>query len=123
MEQRKTVTELARKLRSNSTPSEQLLWQHLRKRRLGGYRFVRQKPLVHEQRLNQKYFFIADFYCAEKKTIVELDGKIHDYQKPYDYNRDMVLKGLRLSTLRIKNEELRDIETVEKKILNFIEKA
>jgi len=26
-------------------------------------------------------YFIPDFYCAEKKLVVELDGGIHKYQK------------------------------------------
>lgn len=85
---------------------------YLRKRELQGYKFLRQKPFVHEQRDNERYFYIADFYCAELKLVIELDGKIHDFQKEYDYQRDLVLNGLRLKVLRIKNEELVDMDMV-----------
>src|SRR5699024_9552307 len=95
---RKSVTELARELRNNPTKSEKLLWEHLRKRRLKGYRFVRQKPFVYKQRNYKRYFFIADFYCAQKKLVVELDGKIHEYRQNYDYNRDLILKKMSLIT-------------------------
>ncbi len=118
---KKSITDLARELRKNPTKSKKMLWQHLRKRRLSGYRFLRQKPFLYNQRMERKFFFIADFYCAKKKAVIELDGKIHDYQQYYDYNRDLVLKEFGLSTLRIKNEDLKDIEKVKRKILAFIE--
>jgi len=94
---------------------------HLRKRQLEGYRFVRQKPLIYKEDNRQKYFFIADFYCAEKKLVVELDGKIHEYQTYYDNQRDLVLNKLGLMTLRIRNEELSDMKKVKRKILKYLE--
>ncbi|HEX6981734.1 MAG TPA: endonuclease domain-containing protein [Balneolaceae bacterium] len=118
---KKSVTELARKLRKNPTESEQLLWEHLRKKRLKKYRFVRQKPFIYKQYNYKRYFFIADFYCPQKKLVIELDGKIHEYQQYYDYQRDLVLEGLGLTTLRIKNGELDDMEQVKRKILEYLE--
>ncbi|MEX2409831.1 MAG: DUF559 domain-containing protein [Candidatus Paceibacterota bacterium] len=84
---RKTITELARDLRKNPTASEKILWEVLRKRRLNGYQFVRQKPFVYEQKRNKRFFFIADFYCAEKKLVIELDGIVHEYIRYYEYQR------------------------------------
>ena len=84
---RKSITDLARELRKNQTHSEKTLWEHLRKKRLQGYRFVRQKPFIYKEKNHQKYFFIADFYCAEKKLVIKLDGKVHNYQQYYDYQR------------------------------------
>jgi len=118
---RKSITELARELRKNQTKSEKLLWEHLRKRRLEGHRFIRQKPFIYKEDSTRKYFFIADFYCAEKKLVIELDGKVHDYQQYYDYQRDLVLNELGLTTMRIKNEELGEIKKVKRKILNYLE--
>ncbi|MAL16143.1 MAG: hypothetical protein CL670_11815 [Balneola sp.] len=118
----KSITEIARELRTNPTPSEKLLWKYLRNRQLGGYKFLRQKPIVHEQHNKRRYFYIADFYCAELKLVVELDGKIHDFQKSYDYQRDYVLNGLGLNVLRIENEELMDLDRVLRKILDYSEK-
>ena len=118
---RKTITELARELRKNPTASEKILWEELRKRRLNGYRFVRQKPFVYEQNQNNCFFFIADFYCAETKLVIELDGPVHEYTRYYDYQRDIVLEGLGLNTLRILNSELDDMEAVKRKILEFLD--
>ena len=118
---KKSITTLARRLRKNQTKSEKVLWDHLRKRQLEGYRFVRQKPLIYKEDNRNKYFFIADFYCAEKKLVVELDGKIHEYQTYYDYQRDLVLNKLGLTTLRIRNKELSEMEEVKRKILRHLE--
>jgi len=52
------------------------------------------------------------FNCAEKKLVLELDGNVHEYQ------RDLVLNSLGLNTLRIVNDELRDLENLKRKILN-----
>ena len=41
-----------------------------------GLKFYRQCPILYEIN-NQKSFFIADFLCFEKKTVIEIDGKIH----------------------------------------------
>src|SRR5699024_2915300 len=116
-----SITELARDLRNNPTASEQKLWEHLSKKQLKGYRFTRQKPFIHKEDNHRKYFFIADFYCAKKKLVIELDGKVHDYQQYYDYQRDLVLERMGLSTLRIKNNELSEMEKVKRKILLTLE--
>lgn len=121
-DKKKSITELARELRNNPTPAERTLWPHLRKRRLNGYRFLRQKPIIYSQRNYKKDFFIADFYCAEKKLVLELDGGYHKYQQQYDRNRDKVISALGIDVLRIKNEELQNIDRVKEKILQRLEK-
>ena len=116
---KRSITELARELRSNPTPSEKWLWEKLKKRRFHGLRFVRQKPLIYRQVNHTRYFFIADFYCPELKLVLELDGKIHEFQKEYDVQRDVVIRQLKIKVLRIQNEELVNWPKVEKKILNY----
>lgn len=117
MEERKTITELARDLRKNQTASEKLLWQNLRNRKLNGFKFNRQFPIVYGRNFDgTSLFFIADFYCHESKLIIELDGKIHEFQKEYDKERDAILNQLGLSVIRIKNEELENISKVLEKI-------
>ena len=111
-----SITQLARTLRRNQTLSEKILWQALRNRKLAGKKFLRQHPIVYEELNGKKYFFIADFYCAEHATVLELDGKIHDLQKDYDQQRDYVLKGKGLKVIRIKNEELENLPSISKKI-------
>ncbi len=113
----KTIKELARALRKNLTPEEDLLWQNLRNRKLDGLKFLRQHPFIYgSDHRGKPLFFIADFYCAEKKLIIELDGKIHDFQKDYDKSRDSILQELGLKVLRFKNEELKDIDKIKKQI-------
>ncbi len=112
----KSITQLARDLRNNPTPSEKLFWESVRKRRFKGLRFLRQFPIVHEERGRKKYFYIADFYCAEKKLVIEIDGKIHDFQKQEDFNRDFVLNQLGITVIRIKNEELVNMDLALEKI-------
>ena len=52
--------------------------------------------------------------------VIELDGKIHDYQKEYDEQRDMVIKELNLNVLRILNSELKEPKAVLDKISKAI---
>ncbi|MDX1636377.1 MAG: endonuclease domain-containing protein [Balneolaceae bacterium] len=118
---RKSITDLSRKLRKNPTPAERRLWKYLRKRQLDGHRFLRQKPIIYKQRNRKKFFFIADFYCAEQNLVIELDGAYHKRQKSYDKNRDLVIKKLGLTVLRFKNEELENMETVLEKIRSHLE--
>ncbi|MEX2346752.1 MAG: endonuclease domain-containing protein [Balneolaceae bacterium] len=112
---------MARELRKNQTESEKILWNHLRNKQLNGYRFVRQKPLIYEQISDRRYFFIADFYCPQEKLVIELDGKVHEYQQYYDYQRDLVLREFGLTTIRFKNSDLGKIEKVLKKIINHLD--
>ena len=111
---KRKITELARTLRKNQTPSEKSLWTILQKRRLGGHKILRQKPIIYEDDRKKLSFFIADFYCSKTKTVIEVDGKIHDYQKYYDQERDKVINAMGLRVLRIKNDELQSIDQVKK---------
>ena len=82
---------------------------------------MRQYPIIHEERDGELFFYIADFYCSEIKLVLELDGKVHEYQKEYDFNRDFVMTRMGLKVLRIKNDELRNIEAALNKIRAMIE--
>ena len=110
------IKELTQKLRNNPTPSEVKLWRYLRKRQLGGRKFLRQHPIIHDSIGNEFFFFVPDFYCASEKLAIELDGKIHDYTIDKDTNRDKILANKNIRVLRIKNEELNNIEKVLHKI-------
>jgi adenine-specific DNA-methyltransferase len=57
-----------RSLRRKATEPEQLLWSHLRNRRLANVKFRRQHPIAG---------FVLDFYCAEARLGIELDGSGH----------------------------------------------
>jgi very-short-patch-repair endonuclease len=114
------IKKLATRLRNNSTPSEKILWNEIRRRKLK-YKFLRQHPILYDSANNEFFFYIPDFYCAEKRLVIEVDGKIHNYQKEYDNHRSEVLKGKGLYVLRIKNEELKNIENVIDKIRRVTE--
>ena len=120
MKEHKTIIELARELRKNQTPAEAIVWEFLRNRRLSGFKFLRQHPLIYNQFNNKLFFFIADFYCNELKLVIEIDGKIHDYQLDYDENRNMVMKKLGLHVEHIKNEEVKNETFLKEKLINII---
>ncbi len=60
---------LARRLRATPTDAELRLWSLLRRGELGGFRFRRQHPMGR---------YVVDFFCAEAKLIIEIDGGQHD---------------------------------------------
>jgi leucyl-tRNA synthetase len=114
------VKKKARELRNNATPFETLLWKELRNRKLCGYKFLRQHPIVYNPYGSGVKYFVADFYCDIKKTVIELDGPIHEYNLEYDQFRDAEMENLGLHILRIKNEELLVIKDVLNKIETYL---
>ena len=89
--------QFARHLRHEMTPQEAKVWQAVRGRRLGGFKFRRQQVIDG---------FIADFYCAEVGVVIELDGPVHDDQAEYDANRDRVIAERRITVVRVRNERI-----------------
>jgi very-short-patch-repair endonuclease len=59
----------AKHFRKNPTYTEQLLWHALRRHKQGGLKFRRQHCIIG---------FIVDFYCAEHRLIIEIDGDVHE---------------------------------------------
>ena len=98
------------------TETERVVWELVRNRRLDGKKFLRQHKIIYENSFDSFQFFIADFYCAEEKLVLEIDGEIHESQKEYDLWRTSVLSELGLRILRIKNDETINLETVIGKI-------
>jgi len=90
--------EVAREFRRNPTPQEQQVWEWVRDRKLEGLKFRRQQIIRG---------FVADFYCAEHRLAVELDGTIHDSPEAQEYDsmRDEVFRSVNVRVLRIPNEE------------------
>src|SRR5207302_5533521 len=64
----RSTVPLARKLRLAPTDTEIRLWSRLRRKQLEGFHFRRQHPIGP---------YVADFFCAEVKLIVEVDGGQH----------------------------------------------
>ncbi len=115
------IKQIAAQLRSKPTPSEIILWQHIRNRQLLGRKFLRQHPLIYDanNKRNELFFFIPDFYCSSEKLVLELDGPIHDFQIERDHMKDLILTQMNMRVLRIRNEELIDMESVKRKIIQI----
>ena len=97
--------ELCRKLRRTQTQAETIFWMHVRGRKFHGLKFYRQCPIFYEINYHES-FFIADFFCFDKKIVIEIDGKIHDTRYKQDAERSKILNDLGLGVVRIKNEEI-----------------
>jgi len=96
-------------LRKNQTPAEKALWEVVRNKQLGGFKFRRQHIMD---------VFIVDFVCLKAKLIIEVDGKTHDFQKEYDEARTQYFNEFEFQVIRFTNEEvLNNIEKVEEKII------
>ncbi len=106
-----TIRAFAKELRKNMTPAEKLLWNRLRNRKVANCKFRRQHPID---------TFIADFYCHEKKLVIEIDGKIHNKQKQYDINRTAEMQNYGITVIRITNDE---VEKELEKVVEVIEKV
>jgi very-short-patch-repair endonuclease len=91
--------EFAQQLRHELTDCERLLWQRLRNRQLGGFKFRRQYPLPP---------YVLDFYCAELGLAVELDGGQHfsDEVLRKDAARSRYLEKYGVWVLRFSNREV-----------------
>ena len=85
---------LAKELRKNMTPWERKLW----------YEFLRNYP-VRFQRQKTIGNYIADFYCAKARLIIELDGGGHYTfeQSEKDSQRSKELEAMNLTVVRICN--------------------
>ncbi|WP_217578171.1 endonuclease domain-containing protein [Mesorhizobium sp. GbtcB19] len=102
----------ARELRHGDNQAEATLWNELKAKRLGGYKFLRQMPIG-------PYF--ADFACRNQKLIVELDGSQHA-ESSYDRRRDEFMRGEGFSVLRFWNfDALKSTRSVCETILAALE--
>ena len=88
----------ARTLRKRLTAPEQKLWSKLRGEQLG-VKFRRQHPVGP---------YIADFYCAERSLVLEIDGDSHfsEEGKQYDSSRTEYMTNCGLTVLRFINYDI-----------------
>lgn len=63
--------------------------------------------------------YVVDFFCPEKKLVIEIDGEIHNQNKEYDRVRQLFMEDLGYKTLRFWNKEIDNgVEEVILKIRN-----
>ena len=96
-----SLKQIARELRRNQTDGEKQFWRALRGRRFAGFKFRRQ------HRVGDLH--ILDFYCAEAKLAVELDGPQHGHPEgiEHDKERERFLGEQGIETLRLWNRQWR----------------
>jgi very-short-patch-repair endonuclease len=89
----------ARSLRRDATSAERRLWEGLRRKQIGGFRFRRQVILSG---------FIADFASFNARLVVEVDGATHstDQEIAYDAARSRTLAALGFAVLRFTNDDV-----------------
>ena len=109
----KKLVSNARTLRKNMTSEEKHLW----------YDFLKRLPFnVRRQHNIENY--IVDFYIAEKKIVIEIDGRQHllPEHKEADEQRDAVLAIWGISVLRYSNDSIRNnFNAVAEDILRKLE--
>src|SRR5436190_5254257 len=104
------LVENARRLRREATDAEGLLWQMLRDRRFGGFKFRRQAQIPP---------YVLDFHRNQARLAVELDGGQHaeTAQAFADEARSAFLAGRGIRVLRFWNDEvLRDPEGITERL-------
>jgi very-short-patch-repair endonuclease len=105
-----------RGLRKDQSLAEKAFWRAVRDRRFLKMKFLRQHPVYFGSDHNQ-HFFIADFYCSERKLVIEIDGETHDGRQDYDQARTKILNKLGINVLRFTNlEVLGDLSGVLERI-------
>ena len=103
-------SDYARESRANPTTPENRLWNALRNRQLGGFKFRRQHSIVDVR---------PDFFCAAVALAVEIDGHTHDVDD--DAIRDANLLALGITTVRFSNTDV--MQNLEGVCLRILEVA
>ena len=87
----------ARALRKDMTRHEKKLW----------YDFLRHYP-IRFSRQKILGWYVADFYCAKAKLVLEIDGDTHFDPEGLekDRKRDEFLEGYGLTVVHIQNHEI-----------------
>ncbi|WP_425392466.1 endonuclease domain-containing protein [Ekhidna sp.] len=111
---------LSRELRNNSTLSEVLLWNELKSRKMYGYQFMRQKPILN---------YIVDFFCSKLSLVIEIDGDSHNSEDAVkaDQARQEEIEKLGIHFLRFEDLDVKHnmsnvLRTIESFILEFEDK-
>jgi very-short-patch-repair endonuclease len=104
---------IRKSLRNNATSAEATLWNILKTRQVGGYKFRRQHSIG-------KY--VVDFYCPTLQLVIELDGEPHAnlVNIALDSERDEFINQYGITVLRYENRWLFEYpEVIKQEILEF----
>jgi very-short-patch-repair endonuclease len=92
----RSATEFSRRQRRAPSVAVGRVWQHVRGRRLAGFKFVREEPIGP---------YTVDFCCRERKLVVEIDGSQH-VDSERDRVRDAWLRAHGYQVLRFWNSDV-----------------
>jgi very-short-patch-repair endonuclease len=97
----KNLKQIARKLRSNPTNAENILWRYVRKKQIYDIQFYRQKVIGN---------YIVDFFAPSINLVIEVDGWYHNFleQRYQDQERDAYFNVLDVFVLRLSNQQIED---------------
>ncbi|AMV26921.1 hypothetical protein VT84_21145 [Gemmata sp. SH-PL17] len=87
----------ARRLRGDMNSAERILWNELRNRRFARAKFRRQQPLD---------WYVADFFCAASRLVIELDGDSHMGKEDRDAVRQLYIESHGIRVIRFWNSEV-----------------
>jgi very-short-patch-repair endonuclease len=105
-------TDRSRILRRDATDTEIKIWNKIRARQFGGYKFVRQEVIGP---------YTVDFVCRDRRIVVEVDGGQHAIDER-DAMRDRWLREHGYTVLRFwNNDVLTNCEGVLQVILTTLE--
>ena len=95
---RKYLKEKRKYIRNNPTQAEAFLWGYLKNSQLEGRKFRRKSSIKN---------YIVDFYCAEEKLVIELDGDFHFDEKARkdDEKRTKEIEEEGIKVVRFENQE------------------
>ena len=104
---------IRQRLRRDATPAERRLWLMVRAKRLDGHKFRRQHGVGR---------YVLDFYCADEKLAIELDGAVHadPLRAAYDAERQRELEALEIRVLRFENREVLETPDVVVEAIRFV---
>ena len=95
--------------------AELILWSRLKGKGLNGFKFRRQYGIGR---------YVADFYCAQVKLVIEIDGDSHfnPEAEEYDRLREKFIESAGIRVLRFTNNDIRGnlngvLEVIEQSIM------
>jgi very-short-patch-repair endonuclease len=103
-------------MRREMSLPEVILWQLVRGGKVHGLRFRRQHPVGP---------FVLDFYCAERKLAIEVDGLAHDNAERFeqDERRTMWLNNQGIQVIRFMASDILDPQAFEAVMMTVAEIA
>ncbi len=100
--------DFARANRKSGNLSEVIIWKLLKDKKLYGLKFSRQVRIGN---------YIADFYCKERKVIIEIDGWSHNDKYEYDTKRDKFMAYNGITVIHIDDVDVK--RNIDKVIYTF----